>query len=156
MPFKAYSILRKSWTLKKAACRRIGVFGLRYWRRLLSRLDCKEIKPVNPTQPWIFIARADAETEAPIIWPPDVKSWLIEKDPDVWKDWGKEEKRAAEDETVGWHYWLSGHEFEQTPGDSERQRSLTCCSPWGRKEWDMTDWKPAKFCNIFQPHSSKN
>ena len=82
-------------------------------------LDCKEIQPVNPkgNQPWIFIARTNAEAEAPIIWPPDVKSWFIRKDPDAGKDWGHEEKRKAEDEMSGWHRWLNGHESKQTPGD---------------------------------------
>ena len=62
------------------------------------------------------------------------------KDPDAGKDWGQEEKAETEDETVGWHHWLSGHEFEQAPGDSEGQGSLVCCSPWGHKELDMTYW----------------
>ena len=94
------------------------------------------IKPVNPkgNQPWIFIGRADAETEAPILWPPDVKSWLIRKDPDVGKNWGQEEKgTTTEDEMVAWHHQLNGHEFEKAPGDSEGQGSLVCCSPWGRR-----------------------
>ena len=107
---------------------------------LESPLDSKEIKPVNPkgTQPWISIGRTDAEAEAPILWPPDVKSQLTGKDPDVEKDWGQEEKGTTEDEMVEWHYQLNGHEFEQTPGDSEGQRSLACCSPWGHKESDTT------------------
>ena len=86
------------------------------WRRLESPLDCKEIKPVNPkgNQPWIFTGRTDAKAEAPIIWPPDVKNWLIRKDPDAGKNWGPGKKRASEDEMVGWHYRLNGHEFEQT------------------------------------------
>ena len=81
---------------------------------LESLLDCKEIKPVNPkgNQSWIFIGRTDAEVEAPIIWPPDVKSWLIGKDPDAGKDWRQEEKGMTEDETVGWHHRLYGDEFE--------------------------------------------
>ena len=84
-------------------------------------LGSKEIKPVNPkgSQPWIFIGRTDAEGEAPILWPPDDKSQLIRKDPDAGKDWGQEEKGMTEDEMVGWLHWLNGHEFEQTPGDSE-------------------------------------
>ena len=100
-------------------------------KTLESPLDCKEIKPVNceGTQSWILIGRTDAE--APILWPPDVKSRLIEKDPDAGKDWGPEEKGATEDEMVGWCYWLNGYEFEQTPGDSEGQRSLACCRPQG-------------------------
>ena len=100
----------------------------------------KEIKPVHPkgNQPWIFIGRTDAEAEAPILWPPDAKSWLIWKDPDTGKDWGQEEKGTTEHEMVGWHHWLNGHGFEQTLGDSEGQESLACCSPWGCKASDMT------------------
>ena len=90
-------------------------------KTLESPLDSKEIKPVNPkgNQLWIFIGRTDAEAEAPILWPPDAKSRLIRKDPDAGKDWGQEEKGAMEDEMVGWHHQLNGHEFEQTPGDSK-------------------------------------
>ena len=73
-----------------------------------------------------------------MLWPPDVKSQLIRKDPDAGKDWRQEEKGTTEDEMVGWHHWLSRHEFEQALGDGEGQGSLVCCSPWGRKEWDMT------------------
>ena len=109
-------------------------------KTLKSPLDCKEIKPVNPkgNQPWIFIGRTDAEAEAPILWSPEAKSQLIGKDPDAWKDWGQE-KRATEDEMVRWHHWLNGHEFEQTPRDTEGQGSLVCCGPWGRKESDTTE-----------------
>ena len=105
-----------------------------------SLLDSKEIKPVNPkgNQPWMFIGRTDAEAEALILWPPDVNSWLIRKDPDAGKDWRQEEKGMIEDEMVGWHHWLNGHEFEQTPGDSEGQGSLACCNSWGHKGLDMT------------------
>ena len=79
-----------------------------------SPLDCKEIQPVHPkgNQPWIFTGRTDAEAETPILWPPDVKNWLIWKDPDAGKDWGQDEKGMTEDEMVGWHHWLNGHEFE--------------------------------------------
>ena len=79
-------------------------------KTLESPLDCKEIKPVNSkgNQSWIFIGRTDAEAEAPIIWPPDSKNWLIGKDSDARKDWGQEEKRATEDEMVGWHHLLNG------------------------------------------------
>ena len=86
-----------------------------------SPLDGKEIKPINPkgNQSWVFIGRPDAEAEAPVIWPPDVKSQLIGKYPDAGKDWGQKEKGATEDEMVGWHHWLNGHEFKQIPGDSE-------------------------------------
>ena len=90
-------------------------------KTLESSLDSKEIKAVNPkeNQSWIFIGKTDAEAEAPVLWPPDVKSWLAGKDPDAGKDWGQEEKGMMEDEMIGWHHWLSGPEFEQTPGDSE-------------------------------------
>ena len=110
-------------------------------KTLESPLDCKEIQSVHPkgNQSWIFIGRTDAEAEAPILWPPDVKSWLIWKDPEAGKDWRQEEKGATEDKMVWWHHWLIGHEFEQTPGDSEGQESLVCCSPWGHKESDMTE-----------------
>ena len=90
-------------------------------------------------QPWIFIGRTDAEAEAPILWPPDTKNQLIGKDPDAGKDGKQEEKGTTENEMAGWHHWLSGCEFEQTPGDGEGQGSLACCSPWGRTELDTTE-----------------
>ena len=77
------------------------------------------------------------DAEAPIFWPPDVKSWLIGKDPDAENDWGQE-KGVTEDEMVGWHHQLNEHEFEQAPGGTEGQESLTCCSPWRHKELDTT------------------
>ena len=109
-------------------------------KTLECSLDSKEIKPVTPkgNQLQIIIGRADAKAEAPILWPPDGKSWLSGKDPDAGKDWGQEEKRATEDEMVGWYHWLNGHEFEQTLRDTEGQGSLVCCSPWGHRESDMT------------------
>ena len=87
-----------------------------------SPSDRKEIKPVNPkgNQSCIFIGRTDAEAETPILWPPDVKNWLIGKDPDAGKDW-RQEKGTTEDEMVGWHHWLNGHEFKQTPGVGDGQ-----------------------------------
>ena len=83
--------------------------------------------------PWIFIERTDAEAEAPIFWPPNLKGWLIGKDPDAGKDWDESRRRrwATEDEMVGWHHWLHGYKSEQTPEDSERQGSFGCCSPQG-------------------------
>ena len=110
-------------------------------KTLESPLDCKEIKPVNPkgNESWIFIGRIDAEAEAPILWPPHVKSRLIRKDPDAGKDWGQEEKGMTEVKMVGWHHLLNGQEFEQAPGDGEGQGSLACCNPWGRKESDTTE-----------------
>ena len=110
---------------------------------LESPLDCKEIKPVNPkgNQSWMLIGRTDGEAEAPILWPPDVKSLLIRKDPAAEKDWGQEEKGVTEDEMVGWHHWLNGHEFQQALGDGEGQGSLTAVSPWGWKESDIpSNW----------------
>ena len=108
-------------------------------KTLGSPLDSKEIQPVNPTgnQPWILIGRTNAE--APILWPPDVKSQLIGKDPDAGEDWGQEEKGATEDEMVGWRHWFDGHEIEQALGDGDGQGSLACCSPWGCKKSDMTE-----------------
>ena len=93
----------ENWTIKKAECQRTDASELWYWRRLLkSPLDCKEIQPVHPkgNQSWIFIGRTDAKEEASILWPPDVKNWLIGKDPDATKDWRQEEKGMTEDEMV--------------------------------------------------------
>ena len=109
-------------------------------KALESPLDSKGIKPVNPkgNQSWIFIGGTDAGAEAPILWPPDVKS-LIGRDPDAGKYWRQEEKGMSEDKIVGWHHWLNGHEREQALGDGEGQGSLTCCSPWAHKELDTTE-----------------
>ena len=100
---------KESWVLKNWC----------FWTVVLEKtveslLDCKEIQPVHPKgdQSWIFIGRTDAEPEAPILWPLDVKNWLIWKDPDTGKDWRQEEKGTTEDEMVGWHHRLNGHEFE--------------------------------------------
>ena len=103
-------------------------------KTLESPLDCKETA-VNPkgNQSWIFIGRTDAEAEAPILWPPDAKNWLIRKDPNSEKDWRQEKKGTIEDEMVGWHHWLDGHEFEQPLGVGDGQGILLCC-----KESDMT------------------
>ena len=100
---------KESWVLKNW-CFWIVVLD----RTLESPLDCKEIRPVHPKgdQSWIFIGRTDAEAETPILWPPDMNSWLIRKDPDAEKDWGQEEKGMTKDEMVGWHHQLNGHEFE--------------------------------------------
>ena len=121
---------KEGWALK-TWCFQIVVLE----KTLESPLDCKEIKPINhkANQSWIlFIGRTDAEAEAPILWPPDANSLLIRKELDAGKDWGQEEKEMTEDEMIGWHHRLRGHEFEQTQGDSRGQRSL-CCSPWGRR-----------------------
>ena len=99
---------KESWALKNWC----------FWTAVLEKtlespLDCKEIQPVHPKgdQSWVFTGRTDAEAETPILWPPDGKSWLIGKDPDAGRDWGQEEKGTTEDEMVGWHHWLNGHEF---------------------------------------------
>ena len=110
-------------------------------KTLESPLDSEEIKPVNPkrNQRWIFIGRTDVEAETPILWPTDAKGQLIGNDPDAGKGWMQEDKGMTEDEMVGWHHWFNEHEFEQTPGDSEVQGSLVCCSAWGLKEFDTTE-----------------
>ena len=110
-------------------------------KTLESPLDCKEIQPVNlkGNQSWIFIGRTDTEAETPILWLPDVKNWLIGKDPDAGKDWRQEEKGMTEDEMVGWHHRLNGHEFEWTLGVGDGQGGLVCCSSWGCKELDTTE-----------------
>ena len=125
----------ESWTIKRLITKELNLWTVVLEKILKSCLDCKEIQPVPPkgNQSWIFIGRADAETETPILWPPDVKNWLIGKDPDAGKDWRQYEKGTTEDETVGWHHQLKGHEFEQALGVSDGQGSLECCSPWGRR-----------------------
>ena len=127
---------RESWVLKKWC-----FWTLVLEKMLESLLDCKEIQPVHPkgNQSWIFIGRTDAEAGTPILWPHDAKNWLIGKDPDAGKDW-RQEKGMTEDEMVVWHYLLVGHEFEQALGFGEGQRSMACCSPWGHKELDLTEW----------------
>ena len=108
-------------------------------KTLESLLDSKEIKPVNPKgyQPCKLIGKTDAE--APILWPPDARSQLVGKDPDAGKDWSQEEKGMKEEEMVGWYHWFNGQEFEQTPGDSEKQGSLVWGSPWGHKQSDTLE-----------------
>ena len=128
---------KESWSLKNWC----------FWTVVLEKtleisLDSKEIKPVNPkgNQSWVFIGRTDAEAKAPILWPPDAKSWFLRKDPDVGKDWRQEEKGTTEDEMVGLHHWLNVHEFEQALEDGEGREGLACCSPRHRKESRLSDW----------------
>ena len=127
-------------------------------KTLESPLDCKEIKPVHPKdQSWVFIGRTDVEAETLILWPPDVKSLLIWKDPDAGKDWGQE-KGTMEDEMVGWHHWLNGHGFGWTPGVGDGQGGLTCCGSWGSQS-DTTErlkWTVYKCyaINVSDPFSS--
>ena len=131
----------ESWTIKKAEHWKIDAFELLLEKTLESPLDCKEIHPFHPKgdQSWVFIGRTDAEAETPILWPPDVKSWLIWKDPDAGKDWGQEEKGMTEDEMVGWHHWLNGRGFGWTLGFGDGQGGLACCGSCGHKESDKTE-----------------
>ena len=110
-------------------------------KTLESPLDCKEIQPVHPegNQSWVFIGRADADDETPVLWPPHLKSWLIGKDSDAGRDWGQEDKGTTEDEMAGWHHRLNGHVFGWTPGVGDGQGVLACCDSWGRKESDVTE-----------------
>ena len=140
----------ESWTIKKAEHWRIDAFKLWCWKRLLRPLDCKEIQPVHPKdQSWVFTGRTDVEAETPILWPPDMKSWLIWKDPDARKDWGQEEKGTTKDEMVGWHYQLNGYGFGWTPGVGD--------GIWGggihgvaKSQTQIIDWTELniKKCNV--------
>ena len=134
---------RESSTVKKAER---ALKNWCFWTEVLektleSSLDCKEIQPVNPSgnQFWIFTGKTDAEAKAPILWLPYAKNWLIWKDPDAGKDWRWEEKGMTEDEMVGWHHWLNGHEIEQAPEAGDEQGSLVCCSPRCHKKSDTTE-----------------
>ena len=122
-------------------------------KTLESPLDCKEIKPGNPkgNQSGIFIGRTDAKAEAPILWPPDAKNWLIWKDPDAGKDWRQEEKGTTENEMVGWHHWLNGHEFEHAPGVGDGQGSVLQSIGLQRVKYDWEtelNWTELKLCSI--------
>ena len=109
-------------------------------KTLESPLDYKEIQPVHSKgdQFWVFFGRTDAEAETPVLWPPDVKSWLIGKDYDAGRDWGQE-KGMTEDEMAGWHHRLDGRESEWIPGAGDVQGGLACCDSWGHKELDTTE-----------------
>ena len=127
---------KESWVLKNWC----------FWtvvleKTLESPLDCKESQPVHPKgdQSWVFIGRTDVEAETPILWPPDVKSWFIWKDPDAGRDWGQEEKGTTEDEMVGWHHWLDGHGFGWTLGVDDGQGGLAYCGSGDCKVLDMTE-----------------
>ena len=130
----------ESWTIRKAEHQRIDAFELWCWRRFLSPLDCKEIKSVNPkgNQSWIYIGRTDAE--APTLWPPDVKNWLIGKDW-RWERLKAEEKGTTEDKLVGWHHWLNGHEFEETSGVGDGQGGWCAIVHGVAKGWtQLSNW----------------
>ena len=127
---------KESWVLKNWC----------FWTVVLEKtlecsLDCKEIQSVHlkGNQSWIFTGRTDVEAETRILWLPDVKRWLIWKDPDAGKDWGQEERGSTEAEMVGWHHQLNGHEFKLTPEVDDGQGGLACCSPWDRKESDRAE-----------------
>ena len=128
-----------------------------FWIVMLEKtleglMDWKEVKPVNPkgNQLWIFIGRTDAEAETPVFWPPDAKSWHNGKDPDAGKEWGQQ-TGMTEDEMVGWHHRLNGHEFEQTQGDSEGQGGLVCCCPWDRRvRQDLGTEQHTHSCSLIQ------
>ena len=124
----------ESWALKN------WCFGTVVLEKTLES-PRKEIQPVHSKgdQSWVFFGRNDAEAETPILWPPDVKSWLIGKDSDAGRDWGQEEKGTTEDEMAGWHHRLSGREFEWTLGVGDGQGGLACCDSWSRKESDTTE-----------------
>ena len=132
----------ESWTIKKAEHRRIDAFELWCWRRLLRvpwparRSNQSILKEISPGCSLVGLI----EAETPILWLPDVQSWLIWKDPDAGKDWGQEEKGTTEDEMVGWHHRLNGHEFGQDLGVGDGQGGLVCRGSWGRKESDATEW----------------
>ena len=144
----------ESWTIKKAKCQRIDAVKLWCWRRLLrvpwtsGRSNQSILKEIT----WIFTGRTDAEAEAPVLWPLDVKSRLIGKDPGAGKDWRQEEKGPTEDEMVGWHHRLNGHGFEQAPEAGVGQGSLAYCCPWGSEELDTTErrnWTEVRYnCGV--------
>ena len=145
----SFSSSWESQTIKKAECWRLDAFELWSWKRLLRvPWIARTSKQSILNQSWIFIARTDAEAKAPILWPPEVKSQLIGKDPDARKDWRQEEKGVTEDRMVGWHHQLNGPESEQTLADSEGHGSLACYSPCGHKESDTTEWLDNRFLNL--------
>ena len=127
---------KQSWVLKNWC-----LWPVVLEKTLESPLDWKEIQLVHPkgNQSWVFIGRTDVEAETPILWPPDVKSWLIWKDPDAGKDWRRKEKGLTEDETVGWHHRPKGHGFGWSPGVADGQGGLACCGSWSHKESDTNE-----------------
>ena len=133
------------WELdnKKVEGWRTDAFELWRWRKLLRvpwtarRSNQSILKEISPEY---SLEALMLKLKLPILWPPDVKNWLIGKDPDAGKDWRREEKGTTEDEMVGWHHRFNGHELMQALGDGEGQESLVCCSPWGHKQSD-TIWR---------------
>ena len=130
---------KESWILKKWC----------FWTVVLEKilespLDCKEIQPVHSKgdQSWVLFGRTDAEAETPILGLPHAKSWLNGKDPHAGQDWRQEEKATTEDEMVGWHHQLIGHEFEQTLGDDERQEAWRAAAVHGvaKSQTQLNEW----------------
>ena len=132
------SWVRKNWSFQTVVLE----------KTLEDPLDCKEIQPLHPKgdQSWMFIGRTDVEAETPILWPPDIKNWLIWKDAVAGKDWRREKKERTEDVMVGWHHRLNGHEFEQTLGDNEGQGSLACCT------FSSVQFSRSVMSDSLQPH----
>ena len=130
----------ESWTIKLST-KELMLLNCGVGDDSWESLGLRGIKPVNPkeNQFWIFIGRTDYEAEVSVLWPPDAKNWFSGKDSDAGKDWRQEEKGMTEDEMIGWHYQLSGREFEQALGVDSGQESLVCCSAWGHKESDTTE-----------------
>ena len=137
-------VIINSWD--KGICHMLGSVSM-HFSTVLSRV----LGPINILysvfiysffHPWTNMYQmTDVEAEAPILWPPDGKNWLIGKDPDVGKDWRQEEKGMTEDDMVGWYHWLDGNEFEQALRVGDGQGSLVYCSPWGHKKSGMTEWQ---------------
>ena len=131
----------ESWTIKKAECRRTDAFELCVGEDSWESLGLQG----DPTCPFWrsstlgFFGRTDSKAEAPVLWTPHVKSWLIGKDSDAGRDWGQEEKGTTQDEMAGWHHRLDERESEWTPGDGDAQGGLACCDSWGCKELDTTE-----------------
>ena len=127
----------ESWTIRRLSAKNWCFWTVLLEKTLESPLDCKEIKPVHPkgNQSWIFIGRTDAAAEAPLLWPPDARSWFIGKDPDAGKDWRQEDKGMTEDEMVGWHHQVNGHEFEQALGNGEGQEAWRAAVRGVTKSW---------------------
>ena len=148
-----FSSSHESWTLKNWC-----VWTVVLEKTLKNPLDCKNIQAVHPKgdQSWIFIGRTDVEAETPIYWPPDAKNWLIWKDPDAGKDWWWEENGTTEDEMVGWHHWLNGHELKQTLGDGEGQgRGRRVRHDLATEQWQCYIWKLFRVSSKTSHHREK-
>ena len=151
-------LLTKAWQQRSSRlCFCVWMWGLDYkeswapknrcfWTMMLENtLESFGLQGVQPVHPkgdpsWVFIGKTDVGAETPVLWPPDVKSWLIWKDPDAGRGWGQEEKGTTEDEMAGWHHRLDGRESEWTLGVGDGQGGLVCCDSWCCKESDTTEW----------------